>query len=272
MRSASRRQPENAILDSMRRLFCGMVQSTMKPPKRIAMWSGPRNISTAMMRSWGQRPDTIVCDEPLYAYYLRTTKLDHPGRDEVIAHHESDWRKVVDWLTGPVPNGRGIFYQKHMAHHLLPEVGRDWLPHLTHGLLIRRPDEMLTSLIQVLPNPRLIDTGLPQQIEIATLVETMTGRFPPIVDSRDVLEDPRRMLTLLCEAMDVAFMDDMLSWPPGRRETDGIWAKHWYAVVERSTAFEPYRPKDEKVPEHLRPLLDECMGCYEILHGRRLGR
>lgn len=237
---------------------------------RIAMWSGPRNISTAMMRAWGNRPDTVVCDEPLYACYLRATGLEHPGRDEVLAHHESDWRKVVAGLVGPIPAGKSIYYQKHMAHHLLPEIDRDWLAHLTHCLLIRRPEDMLTSLMQFLPAPRLADTGLPQQIEIARLVEQVTGRPPPIIDARDVLEDPRRMLTLLCNELGVSFTDAMLHWPPGRRGTDGIWAKHWYSAVERSSGFEPYRPKREPVPDHLRPLLEECMPCYEALHARRL--
>lgn len=244
----------------------------MTPVIRVAMWSGPRNISTAMMRAWGNRPDTVVCDEPLYAHYLQKTGIDHPGRDEVIAHHETDWKKVVTWLIGPLPAGKRIFYQKHMAHHLLPEIGRDWLRQLTHCLLIRHPAEMLASLMQFLPSPRLNDTGLPQQLEILRLVEQMTGRAPPIIDARDVLEDPRRMLGLLCAELGVPYTDDMLSWPPGRRDTDGIWAKYWYAAVDRSTGFEPYRPKTEVLTDQLQPLLEECRPCYEALHARRLGR
>ncbi|HEX6984335.1 MAG TPA: hypothetical protein VF170_03110, partial [Planctomycetaceae bacterium] len=138
----------------------------MAAPLRLAVWSGPRNISTAMMRSWGNRSDTVVVDEPLYAHYLKVTRLPHPGADEVLAHHESDWRKVAEFLTGPVPGGKRIFYQKHMAHHLLPEIGRDWLSRLTHVFLIRDPKEMLTSLMKVLPEPRVEDTGLPQQVEL----------------------------------------------------------------------------------------------------------
>src|SRR5438034_1279920 len=136
---------------------------------RIAMWSGPRNISTAMMRAWGNRSDTFVCDEPLYAHYLLKTGVVHPGRDEVIAHHETDWRKVIAWLTGPVPEAKSIFYQKHMTHHLLPEIDRGWLTLLTHCFLIRDPREVLLSLSKVIPNPRLEDTGLPQQVEIFNL-------------------------------------------------------------------------------------------------------
>ncbi len=240
------------------------------PSLRIAMWSGPRNISTALMRSWGNRPDTAVCDEPLYAHYLKETGLDHPGALEVIAHHEPDWRKAVAALIGPVPGGKPIFYQKHMAHHLLPQVGRDWLAALEHAFLIRDPREMLTSLLKVLPNPTLSDTGLPQQREIFAWVRARTGRVPPVVDARDILESPREMLGALCERLGVAFDESMLRWPPGPRPTDGIWAKHWYAAVERSTGFEPYRPKDEPVPPRLGALLDRCLEIYDELSGHRI--
>ncbi len=128
------------------------------------MWSGPRNISTALMRSWGSRADTAVCDEPLYAYYLKTTGVEHPGRDEVIAHHETDWRKVVDWITGPIPGGRAVWYQKHMAHHLLADVDRGWLSSMVNCFLIREPREMLVSLSKVTARIRIADTGLPQQL------------------------------------------------------------------------------------------------------------
>ncbi len=235
------------------------------------MWSGPRNISTAMLRAWGNRPDTFVCDEPLYAHYLLKTGLPHPGRDEILADHESDWRKVVAWLAGPVPQGKRIFFQKHMAHHLLPEIDRVWLTGLRHFMLIRHPAEMLTSLIKVIPRPRVEDTGLPQQVEILELVRRATGTPPPVIDSRDVLTDPPRMLRLLCEALDVEFTEAMLTWPPGRRETDGIWAPYWYAAVEKSTGFEPYRPKYETVPPELEGVLHECLRHYVVLYARRLG-
>src|SRR5947209_4606497 len=160
--------------------------STSGEPLRIAMWSGPRNISTALMRSWGQRPDTAVVDEPLYAHYLRCTGLDHPGADEVIACHEPDWRKAVEALVGDVPGGKAIYYQKHMAHHLLPQIERDWFGAVTHAFLIRNPREMLASLARILPEPTAEATGLPQQVEIFEWVRTRTGRTPPVVDARDV--------------------------------------------------------------------------------------
>jgi hypothetical protein len=238
---------------------------------RIAMWSGPRNISTAMMRSWGARPDTFVCDEPLYAHYLaKKPEVAHPGRDEVIAHHETDWRKVVTWITGPVPEGRPIFYQKHMAHHLLDDIERDWLDQLTHCFLIRDPREMLTSLLLKYRDAGLTDTGLPQQIEIFNFVREKTGRTPPVLDSRDVLEDPRRILGLLCDALGVEFNEAMLSWPPGRRETDGVWARYWYDAVEKTTEFQPYRPKSDQVPPEHRGILDASLEHYHKLHDARL--
>jgi len=236
------------------------------------MWSGPRNISTALMRSWGNRPDTSVCDEPLYAHYLAVTGRNHAGAADVIAHHETDPAKVIDRLTGPVPDNRLVFYQKHMAHHLLDDIDRAWLDDVTNCFLIRDPREMLTSLVKHVPKPTLQDTGLPQQVEIFERVRGGTDRVPPVLDARDVLENPRRMLGLLCDAIGVEFTDAMLSWPPGRRDTDGIWARHWYASVEASTGFNPYRPKPDPVPLQLADLHEQCLDYYETLHAHRLGQ
>lgn len=234
------------------------------------MWSGPRNISTALMRSWGNRPDTVVCDEPFYAHYLRETTADHPGRDEVLASQDNDWRRVVDWLTGPIPKGKSIFYQKHMAHHLLPGMGRTWLRRVSNAFLIRDPREMLTSLIKVTPNITVMDTGLPQQWEIFDGVRRDTGVTPPVVDARDVLDDPEGLLRALCGELGVEFMETMLAWEPGPRDYDGVWAKYWYASVERSSGFEPYRQKQEALPDRLRGLHEECQRFYDRLYECRL--
>ncbi len=234
------------------------------------MWSGPRNISTALLRSWGNRPDTYVCDEPLYAHYLQATGINHPGAEEVMAHHPTDWRGVTDWLVGPVPEGRQVFYQKHMAHHLLADIERDWLDRLQHCFLIRDPREMLTSLIKHLPEPTLEDTGLPQQRELFQRMREKTGAAPPVIDARDVLENPEGMLRSLCRHLGVEFLPSMLSWPAGGRETDGIWAKHWYEAVNRSTGFHPYRPKDEKVPAAMQKLHRQCREHYEALSRHKL--
>jgi hypothetical protein len=237
---------------------------------RIAMWSGPRNISTAMMRSWGNRPDTYVCDEPLYAHYLRHTGIDHPGAAEVMAVHPTDWRQVTRWLAGPIPEGKSVFYQKQMAHHLMPHIDRGWLDELTDCFLIRDPEEMLTSLLRHLPRPTLQDTGLPQQVEIFEQVRRKRGEAPPVIDARDVLENPEGMLRALCKRIGVEFLPAMLHWPAGGRETDGVWAKQWYGAANRSTGFRAYKAKGERVPAELEDLLRKCRDYYEILSAGKL--
>ncbi len=236
------------------------------------MWSGPRNISTAMMRSWGNRTDTFVCDEPFYAYYLHVTGREHPGADEVIAHGEIDWPKVVDWITGDVPDGKRVFFQKHMAQHLLPGIQRWWLHRLTHWFLIRDPYEMLTSFIKQLPDATLEDTGLPQQVEIFEQVRSGTGQTPAVLDAKDVLQKPKRMVGLLCDHLGVEFSDRMLCWPPGLRKTDGVWAEHWYQQVLTSTSFRPYKPKPDKLPEQFTDLHEQCLDYYHRLYQHRLGQ
>ena len=237
---------------------------------RIAMWSGPRNISTALMRSFEARGDAAVCDEPLYAHYLAHRPVEHPGREEIVATCETDWRRVAAFLTGPVPGGKPVFYQKHMAHHLLPEIGREWLGELTHVFLIRDPREMLLSLAKVTPNPGALDTGLPQQLELLRAVEARTGRTPPVIDARDVLENPRAVLSKLCAALGLEWRAAMLAWPPGRRATDGVWAKHWYAEVEKSTGFESWRPRPGELPPALARVHAECLVPYRALHALRI--
>jgi hypothetical protein len=237
---------------------------------RIAMWSGPRNISTAMMRAWGNRSDTFVVDEPFYAFYLNATGKKHPCAKEIIANGETDWRKVVAQLTKHVPNSKRIFYQKQMTHHLLPGVDRQWLGRVTNCFLIRDPREVIVSYIKKQGDPTLKDLGFVQQAEIFDWVCAHTRATPPVIDARDVLENPKRILGLLCDAVGVAFRESMLSWPPGLRGTDGIWAKHWYGEVAKSTSFQPYRTKNDQGPELLRGIHDRCRECYERLYGYRL--
>jgi len=235
------------------------------------MWSGPRNVSTAFMRSWENRPDTIVVDEPFYAHYLAVTGLDHPGRDEILAHHERDWRRVVESLLAPLPPGVEILYQKQMSHHLLPDMGREWLASMTHAFLIRDPAPMLASLEEKLGRFDLDATGLPQQVEIFDFVVRTTGRVPPVVDSADLLAAPEPMLRALCAALGIPFTPRMLSWPAGPRASDGIWARHWYERVERSTGFEPAAATE--VPDlqgRLAELEGRCRPLYEKLRAHRL--
>ncbi|MBL0886982.1 HAD family hydrolase [Myceligenerans indicum] len=226
---------------------------------RIAMWSGPRNLSTAMMRSFGNRADTSAVDEPLYAAYLDATGIDHPGAAEVIASQSPDPAAVLRELTvGAVPTA--VQYQKHMTHHVLPSTPREPLARLTHAFLVRDPERVLVSYAKVRSEPTLEDLGLPQQLE---LYERFGG---PVVDAADVLRDPRGTLGALCAALGLEFDDAMLSWPPGPRPEDGVWAKHWYAGVEASTGFASESPgTGDPLPERLHPLLERCLPYYERL-------
>lgn len=234
-------------------------------PVRIAMWSGPRNISTALMRCFGARPDCAVTDEPLYAHYLKVTGADHPAREQIIAEHEWDWQLVTRALTGPGPGGKSVWYQKHMAHHLTRDMGRKWILSLTNIFLIRDPAEMITSFIKVIPNPTPADLGLPQQVDLFEWIHARTGRRPAVIDSRAVLENPPAMLARVCDHAGIPYTDAMLSWSPGARDTDGVWAPHWYDSVYKSTGFGPYKPKDEQVPERLAGVLAECQSLYDTL-------
>ena len=229
------------------------------------MWSGPRTVSTALMRAWENRGDTAVADEPLYAFYLDRTGLDHPGRADVLASQPADWRVVLDRLAhGPVPGGKSIYYGKHMTHHLLPEVDRAALAPLRHAYLIRDPGELLASYARVRSEPTLDDLGIRQQAEIF-------DAFPgPVIDSRDLLTDPEGTLRALCAALAVPFTAAMLHWPAGPRESDGVWGPYWYAAVWRSAGFGPYRPPTEPLPARLAALAEACRPYYERLHARRL--
>ncbi len=233
------------------------------------MWSGPRNISTAMMRAWENRPDTVVVDEPFYAFYLHRTGKKHPGAAEVIRQGEVDWRKVVQSLTAE-PVRSPVFYQKQMTHHLLPEIDRSWLGLVTNCFLIRDPREVILSYTKKNHDPTEEDLGFAQQSEIFQLTRQLTGVIPPVIDARDVLENPEKILRLLCAAIGVGFDPAMLHWPAGPRSSDGIWAKHWYDAVEQSTSFQPYRESNEPVPERLQCVYEECLDCYEQLRQHRL--
>jgi hypothetical protein len=250
------------------------------------MWSGPRTISTALMRSFENRPDTVVMDEPLYGFYLARTGVPHPGRDEVIKSMRNGWRDVLDELTlAPLPAGKTIYYQKHMAHHLLPEVDRAAFGGLRHAFLIRDPRQLLASYAKVRARPALADLGLEQQVEI---FRTFGG---PVVDASDILRQPERTLRAVCAALGIPFDPAMLSWPAGPRDTDGVWARYWYEGVWRSTGFGRYResPSDlpgqpdppdppnapdlpdlPDLPPELEPLAEACQPFYDELSAYRL--
>jgi hypothetical protein len=238
---------------------------------RLAMWSGPRNISTAMMRSWGNRSDTIVVDEPFYAFYLKQTGKPHPGAAEIMAMGETNWQKVVDQLLAPPSrSGISILYQKQMTHHLLPQIDRAWLTLVTNCFLIRDPADVICSYLKQNGEPSLEDLGFVQQAEIFEVVRQIEGKTPPVLDAKDVLRDPEKILRLLCQTIGRPFDQAMLSWPPGLRETDGSWAAHWYGAVARSTGFEPYRERNEVVPDRLQDVHARCQEYYERLYRYRL--
>ncbi len=232
------------------------------------MWSGPRTLSTALMYSFGNRLDTVVTDEPLYGYYLAATGLEHPGRDEIIASMPGRWDEVVRQLAcGELPPGKTVFYQKHMAHHLLPEIDRDALGDLRHAFLIRDPRKLLASYAKVRDTPTLADLGLEQQVEI------FRRYGGPVIDAADIAARPQLALPILCDALGLPFDEAMLTWPAGPREFDGPWAPYWYSSVWTSTEFAARgEVTNEPADLHgdLRDLADRGQDFYDELAGHRL--
>ena len=240
-------------------------QAAARPLTRIAMWSGPRTVSTALMRAWENRQDTVVADEPLYAFYLARTGIGHPGREAVIASQPTDWRTALARLAGaPLPQGVAISYAKMMTHHLLPEVDRAALAPFRHAHLIRDPHELLASYARIRTAPTLADLGLAAQAEI---FEAFGG---PVVESRDLLACPHGVLRALCRALGVPFDRAMLSWPAGPRDSDGVWAPYWYDSVRASTGFARWRPPAGPLPARLEPLAERCMPYFERLRRYRI--
>lgn len=234
------------------------------------MWSGPRNISTAMMRSFGNRADCAVVDEPLYGPYLALTGKDHPGADEVIAAQGGDWRAVVNSLGGPIPAGRSLYYQKHMTHHMLPQIDLEWLHGLTHCFLIRDPAEVLASYSVRRSDFDASDLGFEQQLRLFQHVCNTSGRIPVVIDGNHVLADPERALRRLCGALAIDFDPAMLHWQAGPRASDGVWGKYWYDRVWDSTGFTPRRSKSAVLNEAQRELAEQCRPAYETLYRHRL--
>jgi len=231
---------------------------------RLSVWSGPRNVSTALMYAFRQRPDTLVVDEPLYGHYLKVTRAEHPGDDEVLAAMDTDGGRVVrEVLLGPCE--RPVHFFKNMAHHLAG-LDRGFLGGLTNVLLTRDPAEMLPSLARQLPNPTLRDTGLLYQTEILDHVLGQ-GLDPVVLDAKQLLLDPPGVLRSACDRLGIPFHEAMLRWPAGPKPEDGVWAKHWYANVHASTGFSPYNPRTGDFPERLKPLLEESVPLYERLRG-----
>ena len=237
---------------------------------RIAMWSGPRNLSTAMMRSFGSRADTFVSDEPFYGCFLDTTGADHPMREEVIAAMDCDWVSVMGALRGVTPDGSPIWYQKHMWHHMAGPIGSDHFEGFTHAFLIREPERMIASYLRKRESVGFEGFGLDRQAEFFDREANRLGRPPPVIDANDVLANPEGVLSALCGALGISWDLAMLNWQPGRRATDGPWAPHWYGAVEASTGFGPPETEPVELPDDARRLADRCRSYYVRLGAHRL--
>lgn len=241
----------------------------MAEPIRIAMWSGPRNLSTAMMRSFGARADCAVLDEPFYAAYLARSGIDHPMKAEVLSAQSADPEAVARLCLGPVPGGRAIWYQKHMSHHMLPDFPRDWFAACRHAILIRAPEHVAASFDAGRPRPTLADLGVPQMTGVIADIEAATGRAPPVIEAEDVRANPEGMLRALCAALDLDFDPAMLRWEPGLRASDGVWAAHWYGAVIGSTGFAP--PGRAPAPAaHLAEVIAAARPEFERLQAMKL--
>ncbi len=244
----------------------------MRPikPIRIAMWSGPRNISTAMMRAWENRSDCTVWDEPLYGYYLSRTSIPHPGAKEIIAAQGNDWHSIINRCTGNPPGQKQVFYQKHMTLHLLPEIDRQWLSCLTNCFLIREPEAVIASYAAVREEVTLDDIGFAQQAELFEYVTRISGEIPLVIDTKEFLLDPESMLRRICNRLNLAFETSMLSWPTGPRDSDGVWGKYWYESVWNSSGFAPYREKPLTLGAKEQAIAEQARPYYEQLYRHRL--
>jgi hypothetical protein len=234
------------------------------------MWSGPRNLSTAMMRSFGSRSDTYVTDEPFYGCFLTDTGLNHPMREDVIASMDCEWRSVMDALRGEPPDGSPIWYQKHMWHMMVGPVGYEDFAGFRHAFLIREPERMIASYLKKRETARFEDFGLEKQAEFFERESDRLGHAPPVIDANDVLSDPQAVLSRLCGAIGIAWDPAMLHWPPGRRETDGVWAAHWYNAVEKSTGFGPPDTGTVELSEEDQRLADRMRPYYEGLAAHKI--
>ena len=239
---------------------------------RIAMWSGPRNLSTAMMRSFGSRADTFVSDEPFYGCFLKETGADHPMRDEVIAAMDCDWQSVMASLRGPTPDGSPVWYQKQMWHHMEGPIGYEDFDGFTHAFLIREPERMIASYLRKREAAEFGSFGMDRQAEFFEREADRLGHAPPVIDAGDVLRDPTGVLSSLCNALGIPWEQAMLFWAPGRRGTDGPWAPHWYGAVEASTGFGPPEEAAETLPDDAQRIADRCRPYYERLADHRLRR
>lgn len=239
---------------------------------RIAMWSGPRNMSTTMMRSFGARPDTACVDEPFYAAYLKETGLNHPMSDEIFASQSVDPDAVISGLIAEPSLDRPVVYQKHMTHHMLPSFDRSWMRHCCNVFLIRHPARVIPSYARKMENVSLEAIGFPQQLSLFEKAHEIRGRPPLVIDSDDILTDPSGVLQSLCEALELSWTEQMLAWEPGPKPEDGAWAPHWYDAVWRSSGFGPAPGDLPDVDPELTSVFEAALEIYDQLAAHRLTR
>ena len=237
---------------------------------RIAMWSGPRNLSTAMMYSFGNRADCAVVDEPFYAAYLADTGLDHPMRDEILCSQPQDPTVVADQLVTEKPEGKPVYYQKHMTQHMLPSVPRSWMKDCVNVFLLRHPARVVASYAAKRENPAMMDIGFVQQAELYDNI-CGTGQTPVVVDSHDIRQDPEGMLRKLCDAIGLEYDPAMLHWEKGGHRSDGVWASHWYGAVHGSTGFAGPEGELPKLDGQLAELVEQVLPSYHAMSERKLG-
>ena len=242
----------------------------MTAPRRIAMWSGPRNLSTAMMYAFSARGDCVVWDEPFYAAYLDATGIDHPMRDDIIAAHEPDPDVIAATCKGPIPQGQSLFYQKHMTLHMIPDFDRRWMRACSNVFLIRHPARVVASYAKKRQGAVLDDIGFVQQADLFDEVAGWSGTPPVVIDSDDIRAGPEVMLRKLCAAINVPFSLKMLRWPAGGNAADGVWAPHWYAAVHRSTGFDGAEGPLPDLGGAYAELAAQAMPYYERLAAYRL--
>lgn len=237
---------------------------------RIAMWSGPRNLSTAMMYSFAARTDCAVWDEPFYAPYLNLTGLNHPMRAEILAAHETDPMVVADRCRGDIPHGKSIWYQKHMCQHMVDGIDRSFMSDCTNIFLIRHPARVIASYHAKHDNPRIEDIGALEQASLFDQVADATGTAPIVIDSADIRANPDAMMRKLCGALGISFQPSMLNWPVGGHADDGVWAKHWYPAVWNSTGFAGVEGPLPDLPDALQPVLAAALPAYDRLSAHAL--
>tara|TARA_B110000003_G_C16457141_1_gene460299 strand:- start:6 stop:722 length:717 start_codon:yes stop_codon:yes gene_type:complete len=232
---------------------------------KIACWSGPRNISTALMRSWSSREDVFVSDEPFYAYYLKEKKLKHPMYKEIIQYYHNTYEDIVASLISEIPNGKEQWYQKHMAHHLLDLNNIDWIQNFENCILIRHPKHVINSYVKKNTLNHVNELGYPQQYKIMKYLKSIDKKFI-VIDSNILLSNPKKILSQWCSSIDLKFDNSMLRWDKGDHPQDGIWWRHWYDNVILTTHFKKFSSNKSNLDKKYQSIYEEALDYYNKLY------